>query len=153
MHEAESFFRRSPPVPIVQEAGWTQRLEEKSFAPAGDRTSIVQSVARHYTAWATLAPGQTNTSRLSNHRFHYFSICSEKGPVADSGPQTIPPAPFPKIHFPITPSSVPWAFEWINSFMLSHQNFIWIYHFFACYMPCPSYPCHYIYFPVIGSLF
>jgi hypothetical protein len=50
-----------PPVPIVQEAGWapepvwTQRLEEKSFAPAGDRT---QSVVRHYTDWATPAPKQ-----------------------------------------------------------------------------------------------
>jgi hypothetical protein len=38
-----------PPVPIVQEAGWapepvwTQRLEEKSFASAGDRTAIAQS--------------------------------------------------------------------------------------------------------------
>jgi hypothetical protein len=38
-----------PPVPIVQEAGWapepvwTQRLEEKSFAPAGDRTPIARS--------------------------------------------------------------------------------------------------------------
>jgi hypothetical protein len=37
---------KGPPVPIVQEAGWapepvwTQRLEEKSFAPAGDRTPI-----------------------------------------------------------------------------------------------------------------
>jgi hypothetical protein len=36
-------------VPIVQEAGWaselvwTQRLEEKSFAPAGDRISITRS--------------------------------------------------------------------------------------------------------------
>jgi hypothetical protein len=36
-------------VPIVQEAGrapepvWTQRLEEKSFAPAGDRTPIARS--------------------------------------------------------------------------------------------------------------
>jgi hypothetical protein len=36
-------------VPIVQEAGWapepvwTQRLEEKSFAPAGDRTQIARS--------------------------------------------------------------------------------------------------------------
>jgi hypothetical protein len=36
---------KGPPVPIVQEAGWapepvwTQRLEEKSSAPAGDRTS------------------------------------------------------------------------------------------------------------------
>jgi hypothetical protein len=37
------------PVPIVQEAGWasepvwTQRLEEISFAAAGDRTSIARS--------------------------------------------------------------------------------------------------------------
>jgi hypothetical protein len=40
---------KGPPVPIVQEAGWasepvwTQRLEEKSFAPAGYRTSIARS--------------------------------------------------------------------------------------------------------------
>jgi hypothetical protein len=40
---------KRPPVAIGQEAGWapeavwTQRLEEKSFAPAGDRTSIAQS--------------------------------------------------------------------------------------------------------------
>jgi hypothetical protein len=40
---------KGSPVPIVQEAGWspepvwTQRLEEKSFAPAGDRTPIVRS--------------------------------------------------------------------------------------------------------------
>jgi hypothetical protein len=53
---------RGPPVPIVQEAGWapesfwTQRLEEKSFSPAGDRTPIVQPVVRHYTAWANPAP-------------------------------------------------------------------------------------------------
>jgi hypothetical protein len=46
---------KGPPVPIVQEAGWTpelvwtQRLEEKSFAPVGDRTSINEYVARHYT--------------------------------------------------------------------------------------------------------
>jgi hypothetical protein len=38
-----------PPVPIVQEAGWapepvwTQRLEEKFFAPTGYRTSIIRS--------------------------------------------------------------------------------------------------------------
>jgi hypothetical protein len=44
---------KGPPVPIVQEAGWAPELEEKSFAPAGDRTPIVQSVVRHYTAWAT----------------------------------------------------------------------------------------------------
>jgi hypothetical protein len=40
---------KDPPVPIVQEAGWapepvwTQRLEEKSLAPAGDRTPIARS--------------------------------------------------------------------------------------------------------------
>jgi hypothetical protein len=51
-----------PPVPIVQEAGWapepiwTQKIEEKSFASAGDRTPVVQPVVRHYTDWATPAP-------------------------------------------------------------------------------------------------
>jgi hypothetical protein len=49
---------KGPPVPIIQKARlasepvWTQRLEEKSFACAGDRTSIARSpspVARHYT--------------------------------------------------------------------------------------------------------
>jgi hypothetical protein len=45
---------KGPTVPIVQEAAWapepvwTQRIEEKSFASAGDRT-VVQSVVRHYT--------------------------------------------------------------------------------------------------------
>jgi hypothetical protein len=40
---------KGPPVPSVQEAGWapepvwTQRIEEKSFAPAGDRTPIARS--------------------------------------------------------------------------------------------------------------
>jgi hypothetical protein len=40
---------KGPPVPIVQEAGWasepvwTQSIEENSFAPAGDRTSIARS--------------------------------------------------------------------------------------------------------------
>jgi hypothetical protein len=29
---------------------WTQGIEEKSSAPVGDRTSIVQPVVRHYTA-------------------------------------------------------------------------------------------------------
>jgi hypothetical protein len=37
---------KGPPVSIVQEAGWapqpdwTQRLEEKSFAPAGEKNMI-----------------------------------------------------------------------------------------------------------------
>jgi hypothetical protein len=41
--------RKRPTIPIVQEAGWaselvrTQRLEEKSFAPAGDRAPIARS--------------------------------------------------------------------------------------------------------------
>jgi hypothetical protein len=40
---------KGPPVPIVQEAGWapepvwTQRLEEKSSAPAGNRAPIARS--------------------------------------------------------------------------------------------------------------
>jgi hypothetical protein len=48
---------KGPLVPIVQEAGWapepvwTQRIEEKSFASAGDRNSITRSSspARQYT--------------------------------------------------------------------------------------------------------
>jgi hypothetical protein len=42
-------------VPIGQEAGWaaepvwTQKLEEKSSAPVGDRTPVVQFIVRHYT--------------------------------------------------------------------------------------------------------
>jgi len=46
---------KGPPVPIGQEAGWapepvwTQRLEEKSFSPPRDRTSIVRSVGKNYT--------------------------------------------------------------------------------------------------------
>jgi hypothetical protein len=47
---------KGTPLPIVQETGlapepvWTQRLQEKSSAPAGDRTPIAQPVVRHYTA-------------------------------------------------------------------------------------------------------
>jgi hypothetical protein len=55
---------KDPPAPIGQEAGcapepvWTQRLEEKSSCLCRgsnlDRP-VVQSVARHYTDWATPA--------------------------------------------------------------------------------------------------
>jgi hypothetical protein len=37
---------------------WMQVLEEKSSAPVGDQTPIVQPVVRHYTDWATVAPRQ-----------------------------------------------------------------------------------------------
>jgi hypothetical protein len=46
---------KGPPVPIVQEAGWapepvwTQRLEEKSFAPDGDRTPISDTTLTELT--------------------------------------------------------------------------------------------------------
>jgi hypothetical protein len=46
---------KGPPVPIVQEAGWTpepvwtQRLEENSLASAGNRTPVVRAVVRHCT--------------------------------------------------------------------------------------------------------
>jgi hypothetical protein len=50
LHAMEALGGRGgPPTPIVQEAGWapepvwTQRLEEKSFASAGDRTLIARS--------------------------------------------------------------------------------------------------------------
>jgi hypothetical protein len=35
---------------------WTKRLEEKSFASAGDWTLVIQTVARHCIDWATPAP-------------------------------------------------------------------------------------------------
>jgi hypothetical protein len=65
---------KEPPVLIVQEAGWasepvwTQRLEEKSFRlcrGSNPDCPVVQSVARHYTAWATPAPyRRTNITNI-----------------------------------------------------------------------------------------
>jgi hypothetical protein len=40
---------------VAPELVWIQRLEEKSFASAGDRTLVAQTVARHYTDWTTSA--------------------------------------------------------------------------------------------------
>jgi hypothetical protein len=46
---------QNPWYPLDKDAGWaselvwTQGLEAKSFASAGDRTPIVYSVVRHYT--------------------------------------------------------------------------------------------------------
>jgi hypothetical protein len=50
---------KEPPVHIRWEDKrgsdlvWTQGLEEKSFASAGDRAPVVQSVVRHYIELAT----------------------------------------------------------------------------------------------------
>jgi hypothetical protein len=40
---------------VAPEPVWTQGLEEKSSAPVGDLTPIVQPVVRHYTDCATAA--------------------------------------------------------------------------------------------------
>jgi hypothetical protein len=54
---------KGPPVPIVQEAGWasepvwTQRLEEKFFASAGDRTPISRSSSPWSDTILTELPG------------------------------------------------------------------------------------------------
>jgi hypothetical protein len=42
------------------------RLEEKSFASAGDRPPAVQSVVRHYTNWATVARRLQNVDYKAN---------------------------------------------------------------------------------------
>jgi hypothetical protein len=63
---------KGPPVAIGQEAGWaselvwTERLEEKSFASAEDRTPVVHSVVRHYTEWGTPAADSKQCTCL-NH--------------------------------------------------------------------------------------
>jgi hypothetical protein len=54
-HAGRFISGKEPPVPIGEEADWasklvwTQRLEEKFFASAGDGTLFIQSVVRHYT--------------------------------------------------------------------------------------------------------
>jgi hypothetical protein len=61
------------PVPIEQEAGWApepvriQRLEEKSSAPVGDRTPVVQPVVGHYTDCATPALEHHNSLTKSSY--------------------------------------------------------------------------------------
>jgi hypothetical protein len=56
---------KGPPVPIGQEAEWapepvwTQRLEEKSSAPAGNRISIVRSSNPQPDTILTELPGST----------------------------------------------------------------------------------------------
>jgi hypothetical protein len=68
---------KEPLVPIVYEAVWApepvwmQKLEEKSSAPVGDWTPAVQSIVRHYTDRATLAPQLTMVQILS----HCWAVC------------------------------------------------------------------------------
>jgi hypothetical protein len=77
---------KQDPVPTVQEAVWdpepvwTQRLEEKSSAPVGDRTPAVQSVVRHCTDRATrLTFNNTNRNFLAERMFinRNSAPCSE----------------------------------------------------------------------------
>jgi hypothetical protein len=44
----------------------TEVREKKSFAPAGNRTPVVQPVVRHCTAWANPAPYSVYTTLISN---------------------------------------------------------------------------------------
>jgi hypothetical protein len=58
-HALATFYpwgRKDLRYPWDRRLGAPQKLEEKSFASAGDRTWITQSIARHYTDGATLAP-------------------------------------------------------------------------------------------------
>jgi hypothetical protein len=51
-HASAALYPRGkdPRYPLYRrEPVWTQRLQEKSFVPAGNRT-VVQPVVRHYTA-------------------------------------------------------------------------------------------------------
>jgi hypothetical protein len=65
---------KGPPVPTGEETGWapepvwTQGLEKKSSASAGDRTPIVHPVVRHYTDWATAAPGGSSIKPINRNR-------------------------------------------------------------------------------------
>jgi hypothetical protein len=55
------FPGKDPRYPVDRRLSWAQsryrqRLEDKSFAFAGARTPVAQSIVRHYTDWATPAP-------------------------------------------------------------------------------------------------
>jgi hypothetical protein len=77
---------KGPPVPIGQEAGWapepvwTQRLEEKSFAPAGDWTPIArpsapitQSLHKHTHINLGLNIGHSWTNFLAPEHTFFWS--------------------------------------------------------------------------------
>jgi hypothetical protein len=70
---------KEAPVPIVQEAGWapepvwTQRLEEKSFSCAGNRTWIARSFSPSPSTVLTELPGSMNPISLCNFSSLTFS--------------------------------------------------------------------------------
>jgi hypothetical protein len=63
---------KDPPVPIAQESGWapesvwTQRLEEKSFAPAGNQTSTARSPSPQPDTILTELPARTVSALTSS---------------------------------------------------------------------------------------
>jgi hypothetical protein len=66
---------KGPPVPIVQKAGWasepvwTKRLEEKSFAPAGDRTPIARGNKSYGFIKYTQFPGHLSKDSAPRNWF------------------------------------------------------------------------------------
>jgi hypothetical protein len=76
---------KGPPVPIWKDSGWApepiwiQRLEKESFASAGDRILVVQSVVRHYTDWNTpwrLFLSDDEHSHFSRRMYVYLASSS-----------------------------------------------------------------------------
>jgi hypothetical protein len=67
-------LEKGSPIPIGQKAGWapepvwTQRLEEKSFASVGDRTSIVRSSSAYSDTTLAEVPRLQNIYNIE-HKF------------------------------------------------------------------------------------
>jgi hypothetical protein len=76
---------KGPPVPIVQETRWvsepvwTQRLEEKSFVSAGDRTPIARSSSPYSDTILTELPGSHN---LTVHYSNMKTFLSETARIS-----------------------------------------------------------------------
>jgi hypothetical protein len=56
---------------LAPEPAWTQRLEEKSFGPAGDQIPVVQSVVRYFR-FPSRIPKSVVTNRNRALLIHYF---------------------------------------------------------------------------------
>jgi hypothetical protein len=71
--------RRRSPVPIVggwvgPRAGWTQRLEEKSYVFVRHRIPVFQFVACHYTDWAARLTARCSDKLLIVQPFTSFNF-------------------------------------------------------------------------------